>query len=123
MNYMESVIEKITIERNKAVDSTILGEIQKIAVENAIETKIILNEKNIVDALRNYQDGYATIKAEVVGDIFEEIEKTLSQWINRYYSITVSTFDLIEEPLKAMGSESALRAFRDYVAELKKKYI
>ena len=61
-------------------------------------------------------------KAEVAREIFAEIEKTLSQWINRYYSITVSTFDLIEEPLKAMGSESALRAFRDYVAELKKKH-
>ena len=49
---MESMIEKIIIERNKAVDSAILGEIQKIAVENGIETKIVLNEKAVANALR-----------------------------------------------------------------------
>lgn len=52
MDYMGSMIEKITIERNKKVDTLILGEIQKIAVENGIETKIILNEKAVADALR-----------------------------------------------------------------------
>jgi rubrerythrin len=49
---MASMIEKIIIERNKKVDSAILGEIQQIAVENGIETKIVLNEKNVADALR-----------------------------------------------------------------------
>lgn len=49
---MESMIEKIIIERNKAVDSAILGEIQKIAVENGIETKIVLNEKAVANALK-----------------------------------------------------------------------
>lgn len=52
MDYMANIIEKIIVERNKSVDSAILGEIQKIAVENGIETKIILNEKNVADALR-----------------------------------------------------------------------
>ena len=52
MDYMASVIEKIIVERNKKVDSAILGEIQQIAVENGIETKIILNEKAVADALR-----------------------------------------------------------------------
>ena len=52
MDYMESIVEKIIVERNKKVDSTILGEIQQIAVENGIETKIILNEKTVADALR-----------------------------------------------------------------------
>lgn len=49
---MASMIEKITIERNKKVDSAVLGEIQNIAIENGIETKIVLNEKNVADALR-----------------------------------------------------------------------
>jgi hypothetical protein len=52
MDYMASVIEKIIVERNKKVDSAILGEIRQIAVENGIETKIVLNEKNVADALR-----------------------------------------------------------------------
>ena len=52
IHYMASVIEKIVIERNKKVDSAILGEIQKIAVENGIETKIVLNENNVAEALK-----------------------------------------------------------------------
>ena len=52
MDYMANIIEKIIVERNKSVDSAILGEIQQIAVENGIETKIILNEKNVADAFR-----------------------------------------------------------------------
>lgn len=44
--------EKIIIERNKKVDSAVLVEIQKIAIENGIETKFILNEKAIVSALK-----------------------------------------------------------------------
>ena len=51
-NYMSTVVEKIIIERNKTVDNAILGEIRKIAVENGIETKIILNEKAIVNAIQ-----------------------------------------------------------------------
>lgn len=74
---MSSAIEKIIIERNKTADSAILGEIQKIAVENGVETKIVLNEKNVADALRNYQDGYAAIKSEVAREIFAEIETSL----------------------------------------------
>lgn len=52
MDYMASVVEKIIIERNEKVDNAILGEIQQIALEEGIETKIILNKKAITDALR-----------------------------------------------------------------------
>lgn len=52
LNYTSSVIEKIIIERNEKVDNAILGEIQKIANEEGIETKIILNKNAIADALR-----------------------------------------------------------------------
>lgn len=52
MDYISSFVEKITIERNKKVDSAILGEIQKIIDENGINTKIILNEKAVANALR-----------------------------------------------------------------------
>lgn len=51
MSFTDSVFEKIIIERNKKVDSAVLGEIQKIAIENGIVTKFILNEKAIVSAL------------------------------------------------------------------------
>ena len=47
----KKIVEKIIIERNKTVDSAILGEIQKIATENGIETKITLNEKAVAEAL------------------------------------------------------------------------
>ena len=63
-NYMDSFIEKISIERAKKVDELILGEITQIAVENGIDTKIILNETKIAEALRKQipekpiQDGY-----------------------------------------------------------------
>lgn len=49
---MDSVIERISTERVKAVDSMILGEIKQIAVENGIDTKIVLNEEKIAEALR-----------------------------------------------------------------------
>lgn len=52
MDYMASMIEKIIVERNEKVDSAILGEIKQIAIEEGLETKIILNKKNVVDALR-----------------------------------------------------------------------
>ena len=52
MDFMASAIEKIIVERNKKVDSAIFGEIKQIAIENGIETKIVLNEKTIADALK-----------------------------------------------------------------------
>lgn len=52
MESIESVVEKIIIERNKSVDSAVIMEIQKIAIENGIETKFILNEKNIINAFK-----------------------------------------------------------------------
>jgi rubrerythrin len=52
MYYLDSMIERISIERAKAVDGMILGEIKQIAVENGIDTKIILNENKIAEALQ-----------------------------------------------------------------------
>ena len=52
MENIETMIDRLIIERNKAVDSAVIMEIQKIAVENGIETKFILNEKNIIDAFK-----------------------------------------------------------------------
>ena len=49
---MENIIDRIIVERNKSVDSAVIMEIQKIASENGIETKFILNERNIVNALK-----------------------------------------------------------------------
>jgi hypothetical protein len=49
---IDSIIDRIIIERNKSVDSAVIMEIQKIAIENGIETKFILNEKNIIDAFK-----------------------------------------------------------------------
>lgn len=46
-----SMVDKIIIERNKNVDSAALMEIRKMAIENGIETKFILNEKAIMNAL------------------------------------------------------------------------
>ena len=74
MDYMASFVEKIVIERNKKVDNAILGEIQQIAVENGVETKIVMNEKAVAEALRNYRDGYAAIKAETAREIFFELD-------------------------------------------------
>lgn len=76
--YMAHIVERIVVERNKEVDSAILGEIKKIAIDNEIETKIILNEKNVAEALRNYQERYKTIKAEVARKIFAEIEDVMN---------------------------------------------
>ena len=64
---------------------------------------------------------YAECMKDYAREIFEEIENTLNQWIELYYTITVSTFDSIDQA-KARASESVLRAFRDYIVELKKKY-
>ena len=44
--------EKLIIERNKSVDSAVMVEIKKIAVEGGIETKFTLNERNILNALK-----------------------------------------------------------------------
>lgn len=47
----EMIIDKIAVERAKFIDNAIFGEIQQIAVENGIETKIVLNEKAVLNAL------------------------------------------------------------------------
>lgn len=51
MEYNERYIEQIAIERAKALDRAIVGEIQEIALEHGIEKKIVLNEDFIVSAL------------------------------------------------------------------------
>lgn len=126
---MQSVVEKIMIERAKKVDSVILGEIQQIAVENGLETKIILNEKNVLDALRNYQDDYAHIKAEVAREICCKIEEEIvaalesnyrarKEHIERYADLAYDT-DLL---LEINGKINALRGIEGFVEELKNKY-
>lgn len=60
-------------------------------------------------------------KIEVAKKIFEEIESILEPIIRLNYAISVQHEDAIERA-KAISAEQALRAFRDYVAELKKKY-
>lgn len=47
-----SFIDRITIGRNKELDGAILGEIKMIAVENGLETKVVLCEENIITALK-----------------------------------------------------------------------
>lgn len=51
MENIESMIEKIIVARSKAIDSAIMGEIQEIAIENGIETKIFINERAVANAL------------------------------------------------------------------------
>ena len=109
MNYMSSVIEKIIVERNKKVDNAILGEIQKIILENGIETKIILNEKNVAEALRNYQNGYAAIKAQVTEEIFKAIFQILAD------------ADIKYEEESELGNPIVGYIF-NAVSEFKKKY-
>lgn len=46
------IIDRIVVERSKQIDSAIFGEIQEIAIENGIETRIKMNETAIVDALK-----------------------------------------------------------------------
>ena len=47
-----SFIDRITIERNNELDGAILGEIKMMAVKNGLEAKIVLDEKNIITALK-----------------------------------------------------------------------
>lgn len=47
-----NIIDRIVVERSKQFDSAIFGEIQQIAIENGIETRITMNEKAIADALK-----------------------------------------------------------------------
>ena len=108
--YMASIVERVVAERNKDVDSLILGEIRKIAIDNEIETKIILNEKNVAEALRNYQDGYKRIKAEVAREIFEEIAEKLE-----------GLFDFFRQD-GCIRESSAIMLAVSEIAELKKKY-
>ena len=60
-------------------------------------------------------------KSDVASEILAEIENILDPMIQLNYAISVQHADPIERA-KAISAEQALRAFRDYVAELKKKY-
>ena len=44
-------VHKIMVARYKAIDDAIFGEIQSIAIENGLETRITVDEKNVVNAL------------------------------------------------------------------------
>ncbi len=50
---LHEVVEHISVQRSKKIDDAILGEIEQIAIDNEIFTIISLNEKAIVEALRN----------------------------------------------------------------------
>ncbi len=75
--HLERAVETYIFERKKEMESAFLCEIRKIGTENGIETKIILNESKIVDALKNCQDGYKGIKAEVAKQIFADLYEML----------------------------------------------
>lgn len=55
-NEIKEMIERLCIQRNKTVDDMILGEIRKIATENGIDTIITLNDKAIIQALKNFAE-------------------------------------------------------------------
>ena len=67
------------------------------------------------------QKALKNAKADVAREIFAKIESILDPIIQLNYEISVQHEDPIERA-KAISAEQALRAFRDYVAELKKKY-
>lgn len=48
---IKELVEKIIIERNKVIEDVIWLEIQEIVKENEVETKIVINEKAVVNAL------------------------------------------------------------------------
>ncbi len=77
--------------------------------------------KYMLDISAAHKEAFQAGKTAAAEEIFENIENTLTQWIQLYYNISVSTFDSIEQA-KAVASESVLRAFNDYATELKKKY-
>ena len=47
---INNMIDKIIIEREKSLNRAIFGEIQKIATENGVETRVVLNEQAIINA-------------------------------------------------------------------------
>jgi hypothetical protein len=55
-NEINEMIERVLIQRNKTVDDMILGEIRKIATENGVDTIITLNDKAIIQALKNFAE-------------------------------------------------------------------
>lgn len=71
------MVEYFVVERNKQMNGAILGEIIEIAKENEILTKICLNEKEIIKALREYMEkqnpktNYDRIKSMSVEEMAE----------------------------------------------------
>ena len=49
---IKELVEKIIIERSKVIEDVIWLEIQEIVKENEVETKIVINEKAVVNALK-----------------------------------------------------------------------
>ena len=52
MNTIYTSIHEMCIERNKEIDSAILGEIKQMAIENGIKTELVIHEKAIISALK-----------------------------------------------------------------------
>lgn len=68
-NEINEMIERVLIQRNKTVDDMVLGEIRKIATENGIDTIITLNDKAIIQALKNFVEVRHGEWIEIVKDI------------------------------------------------------
>ena len=75
----------------------------------------------IIKGVENIPTADVAPKSEVAREIFAELENILDPIIQLNYAISVQHEDPIERA-KAILAEQALRAFRDYLAELKKKY-
>lgn len=104
--HLERAVETYIFERKKEMESAFLCEIRKIGTENGIETKIILNESKIVDALKNCQDGYKGIKSEYAREIFAEIETQLNEFDGSWVNIVINTQYLIAELKKKYTEEN-----------------
>lgn len=77
--HLESIVETYIFERKKEMEGAFLCEIQQMGTENGIETKIILNESKIVDALKNCQEGYKGIKAEVASAFRQRMNEKMGK--------------------------------------------
>lgn len=103
--------------------------VSKLFKDNELSSQYVItyNEKpynRVVATIPIFADFYldiSTITADVAREIFAELENILDPIIQLNYAISVQHEDPIERA-KAISAEQALRAFRDYLAELKKKY-
>ena len=105
------MVEYFVVERNKQMNGAILGEIIEIAKENEILTKICLNEKEIIKALREYMEkqnpktNYDRIKSMSVEEMAE--------------SIAALTGDLIVRDMMKgfVKNETAIEAYKQWLLQ------